>query len=224
MGHNKSRAKQRAIEEKAKYSSALALVESLSPALHAEVKANSIQIQVVPYHSREDLEAKGFVVNGSHFADFDSFRVDGNPSFIRPDLIFDQPTICVSCAETSPGSGQFDATLELVYWPNLTEFAQKKHFDTLHFIKLVSRPLPESQYRHRQGNMLTILLFLHTEFIRMLTGCMFGWGYRRERLRGVIGRYSTKRAFAAGGVGGFVENWELNMEEVSKDHHNFFTK
>ena len=121
MGRNKSRAKQRAIEEKAKHSSALALIASLSPALHAEVKANSIRIQVVPYHSREDLEAKGFVVNGSHFADFDSFRVDGNPSFIRPDLVFKQPTICVSCAETSPGSGQFDATLELVYWPNLTE-------------------------------------------------------------------------------------------------------
>ena len=159
MGHNKSRAKQRETEEKAKYSCALALILFLSPALHAEVKAGVIHLQVVPFHSREDLEARGYVVNGSHFADFDSFGVDCNPSFIRPDLIFDQPTICVSCAETSPGSGQFDATLELVYWPNLTEFAQKKHFECLHLIRLVSRPLPETQYRHRQGTILLSCAF-----------------------------------------------------------------
>ena len=53
---------------------------------------------------------------------------------------------------------------------------------------------------------------------------MFGWGYRRERLRGVIGRYSTKRAFAAGGVGGSLDDWELNMEDISQDQHSFFTK
>ena len=47
MGHNKSRAKQRATEEKAKYSCALALILFLSPALHAEVKAGLIYLQVV---------------------------------------------------------------------------------------------------------------------------------------------------------------------------------
>jgi hypothetical protein len=148
MPHNKSRTHQRAEDERAKYNCALALILFLSPALHAEVQAGLIHIQVVPYHSREDLEARGFIVNGTHFADFDSFRESGNKSFIRPDLIFDTPTICVSCAESS---GQFVATLELVYWPDYSAFAEKSHFETLHLIRLISRPLPETLYRHKQG-------------------------------------------------------------------------
>jgi len=148
MVFNKKRTSERAQHEQAKLVCAIALVGLLSPALAAEVAAGVVQVVVVPYHSREDLRKRGYVVDGSVFADFDKFRDDNNPYFIRPDLIFSTPTICVSVE--SGANGELDATLELVYWPDL-KLDTENHFNVLHLIRLISSPLPETQYRHRQG-------------------------------------------------------------------------
>ena len=222
-GFNKKRAAERAQREEAKLLCAIALVGLLSPALAAEVSAGVVEVAVVPYHSKEDLRKRGYTVDGTVFADFDKFREDNNPYFIRPDLIFSTPTICVSVDTTD--SGELDATLELVYWPGL-EFDVKNHFNVLHLIRLISSPLPETQYRHKQGLLIHTFCSIPVLMNFLVSGSMFGWGFRRERLlRSMMKKYSTARSTRKGGAGAEkTANWETDMDSVATTHSHFFQK
>ena len=114
-----------------------------------------LQIKVVPYSTKEELEAKGINTEGKFFASFESFSNSNNPSNIWPQLVFDTATIFVSVSGRGPPYRDVrHCCLELVYIPNMHLLRSKLllHNSVLYKIKKVSHPFPECQsYRMKQG-------------------------------------------------------------------------
>ena len=130
---------------------------------------------MVPYHSKEDLRKRGYTVNGTVFADLltslERMTVTTPISFVQASFSLHLPYVCLLSQLTLP---ELDATIELVYWPDLG-FDVRNHFNVLHLIRLVSSPLPETQYRHKQGLVIHTFCMFPVLMNFLVSGCMFGW-------------------------------------------------